>query len=528
MKKKVFIILLIAVLIISLSVIKIQKQITGKATNSNLAISIQLFAPPSLTLISPENETYLNNASILLNFTSTGASNLFYNFDGGANTTITSATYFNAPQGAHTLYMYANNSNGTTQKNVTFTPNSNILKIYYSEYNSSKRGLSTDFINYSYEDLQTFSGVILENTDYGKIQFNQATNVTNDSNFSHNIVDLDSYTNISLNRIELNSVYLPNFNKKSTLSLYGLSFSDPRILKDGVVCSSTICTEVSYSAGIFVFNVTEFSVYSAEETTSTTGTGGATSSGGGGGSATPVQDFSIDKNTISVSLKQREIITEKVTIKNTGTQKRSFKISTSRIEDFLTLNEKSFELSPGESKTISLDFITRQTTAPDLYLGKIVITSDNSKKEILIAIDVSSKKALFDVRVEIPEQFLEVNPGKEIFANIQIFNLGEIGRVDTEIFHIIKDIDGNIISMEDETIAVETQTSFVKEIKIPASMKSGDYILQVRTKYNNETASSSAWFSVVSKENISWFNVILIFVIVILITSIIYKLREKR
>ena len=61
-----------------------------------------------------------------------------------------------------------------------------------------------------------------------------------------------------------------------------MSFTNPRVLKDGSVCSLAICTEVSYVEGNFTFNVTQFSVYSSEETPTTTTVTAATSSSDGG------------------------------------------------------------------------------------------------------------------------------------------------------------------------------------------------------------------------------------------------------
>jgi len=48
--------------------------------------------------------------------------------------------------------------------------------------------------------------------------------------------------------------------------LYNLTFNNPRILRNGEICPSTICTKESYLERTLKFNVTQFSVYSAEET----------------------------------------------------------------------------------------------------------------------------------------------------------------------------------------------------------------------------------------------------------------------
>lgn len=266
----IFILILLIVLIGGIAFFKIsldKKRLTGEVTSQVVSMNVSVIQPPPiLTILNPHNETYLNN-NLLLNFSAVYANNLWYNIDSESNTTISSATYFNVNgSSSHTLFLYANNSNSTISKNVTFTINSSLLTILYSEYNGSNKGNSISFNNYSYEDLQNLSGIILENPNYGKIQFNEAINVTNDSNLGDNILDLDTNINISFNRIELNTTALPNFNKQAILSLYNLTFTNPRILKDGSVCPATICTINNYSNEILIFNVTGFSVYSAEET----------------------------------------------------------------------------------------------------------------------------------------------------------------------------------------------------------------------------------------------------------------------
>ncbi len=239
--------------------------------------------PPSLEIVSPRNETYVANTSLLLNYSATSTISInpiWYSLDSGTNTTITTPVYFNISEGSHILFLYANNSNGFTTKNITFFVNLTKFIIYYNEYKNSEKGNSTNFNQYSYEQIQNLSNVILENVNYGKILFNQNVNITNDANFSDTQLNLDNNTNISYNLIELNSDNLPDFNKLATLWLYNLTFSNPRILKNNAPCSSPTCVKESYSDGVLKFNITGFTTYSAEETPAEAG---APSAGEGGG-----------------------------------------------------------------------------------------------------------------------------------------------------------------------------------------------------------------------------------------------------
>ncbi len=234
--------------------------------NSTQTRNISLI-PPTLTIHKPKNETYITKENLPLKYSANYEDYVWYNIDlSGDNIPVTGKTIFNvSSEGSHTLYLYANNSNGETVKNVTFTINPNKFRVVHNKYEGEKKGNSTDFNALSYEELQNLSGVILENTDNGKIMFDEPINLTDDANVTDNEVDLSNYTNISENHIEINTTALPNFNKSATLYLYNLTFSNPRILRDGSICPETICTQESYSGGILRFNVTQFTVYSAEE-----------------------------------------------------------------------------------------------------------------------------------------------------------------------------------------------------------------------------------------------------------------------
>ncbi len=234
--------------------------------------------PPTINITKPENKTYMKETNLQLRFAASNYETLSYQIDNGANITLSGNTTFDTTDGQHTLYIFANNSYGIDSENVIFTVNSTRFFINYSNY--KEQGVSTDFNSSSFEDLENLPGVILEIPSYGKIVFNENINLTNDETPLDNFLDIDSNSNISSNFVEINSTALPNFNKSATIYLYGLTFSDPRILRDGVVCDSPICTEVNYSGGTFIFNVSSFTYYSAEETPVSSAV--ITPSGGGG------------------------------------------------------------------------------------------------------------------------------------------------------------------------------------------------------------------------------------------------------
>ena len=198
MKKKVYLILLLGFLLI-VNIIGFLnsapitgnsitgKLITGDATsNVDFNISITLVLP-NIVLSSPKNQTYMTNQSLLLDFTINEADTIWYNLDNTANITITSSLTFNTTEGDHILFLYANSSLGNvSSKNVSFVSNLTSFIIIDDEYEVKsdlyedngemyrydKRGDTTDFLNYSYTEMQSLSGLVLDIPNYGKISFN--------------------------------------------------------------------------------------------------------------------------------------------------------------------------------------------------------------------------------------------------------------------------------------------------------------------------------------------------------------------
>ena len=499
--------------------------VTGEVVNTPLGMSIIVVSDlSSIVIITPTNNTYLINESLNLTYLASNEESVWYNIDNSINTTITGSVLFNVNEGQHTLYLYANSSYGNiTVENVTFYANSSLLNIIYEEYDEMTRGDSTDFRQIAFEDLQNISGVTLENLDFGKMVFNEYINISEDGNASDNILDLDSHIEISNNLISLNSTALPNFNGSATLSLYNLSFTNPRILLDGSVCPLSVCTETDYSGGTLEFNVTHFSSYSAEETPVNSGS----PSGGGGGSYTkPVgRLFNVSVERIGVSVKHSEFATKNISITNFGRKSLDFDVKVKGLEDMIIISPDQFSLIPGESKEISLDFIAREDLVAEIYMGKLVFEAGGNIKEVPVFLEIGSKQALFDVDLELLHDRSEISLGEDLVAEIELSNMGETGRIDVEIEYFIKDMDGENVIYGEDTRAVETKLDFIKIFEMPASIELGQYALYVKVKYNGEVASASSWFFVVEedlKDGDLLFDGIIISIAILILLALIW------
>ncbi len=514
--------------------------ITGKATSQPTNVSVAvILALPAITIVHPQNKTYLSKDNFFINVSITNYQSAWYNFNNGANMSLSLGhandheAFGNISSGSSTFYVFANISNGSVvSKSVTFSIDLNLFNISYNEFAGQYSGNSTDLFRYSFEEMQNLSNCIFEDIKFGKIFFRETVNLTNDDDHDDGFINIDDYVNISGSRIEIDTRYLPNLNKSATLILYNLTLTNPRILFEGVACPSSICKQNYYTNGELSFNVSHFTVYSAEETSSDVqaSPGGSSGGGGGGISAKPgFNAFSINRDNINIHLRLGEIKRQSFTIRNTGSKSLRFNLSMIGLGEFVRFRESDFELKDGESKNLDIDFLAAEDSIPNLYLGKIIVRGGDVEREILVALDITSRKALFDIIVEIPKKFLNIQPGDEIIANIKLFEVEKIGRVDVALEYGIKDKNGNIILFNSETIAVEGQANFVKSLKVPEDLERGNYLFYLRMSYDDEIASGSGWFFVEKKSFfgiVSPFYLIVVVVIFIIMAFVFIEIRK--
>ena len=142
------------------------------------------------------------------------------------------------------------------------------------------------------------------------------------------------------------------------------------------------------------------------------------------------------------------------------------------------------------------------------------------------------KEALFDVEVSVLNRFKVVLPGDEVFSEIEVFNINNIGQVDVVVNYYISDkntSEGRILTQGSDTLAVEAKTSFVRSLIIPIETKAGKYFFVVDVAYKDFITSSSSEFRVSSstllvffQKNFGW----LFIFIAVIVVAIFFYLRS--
>ena len=258
------------------------------------------------------------------------------------------------------------------------------------------------------------------------------------------------------------------------------------------------------------------------------------SGGGGGVIGAPVRkeavyDFIIDQALIKVSSKIGDTFKKSLTITNPNDISLHFQASSS-LGEMIFISDSDFEVKAKSEKTIFLTFVATEDVFPDVYTAKIKIKTQYSEKELPVIYEVRTKKALFDVSLNIPARYKFLKPGDDLFFQVTLLNLGEIGKVDVNLEYDIKDFNGNIINSFEETVAVETQASFSKTVNLPDNIPLGDYVAAIRAKYGLTVSTASDLFSIgkESEKLVKYTTLGGLFVVIIILIIIVYELRNMR
>jgi hypothetical protein len=282
----------------------------------------------------------------------------------------------------------------------------------------------------------------------------------------------------------------------------------------------------------FEINVTTFSGFSIKQYTVPDGgdDGDGDDGDGGGGAGSREPSFVADAEELHVVIKTGESSKKTINITNDGKRNLNMEIVVGdSVSDYVLPKKTSFLLRPDEVEALDLVII-----APDnigIHIGKITIIANGTDlvEEIPVILEVGSGDFLFDVNVQIPDEYKSILPGGDLLAEFVIFNLGEIlGRVDVSIIYSIQNLDGEEILREEESAAIETKLAFIKKFTIPEIVATGQHVLAVEVLYAGTITTGSATFDVIGGViEPDDFNFLLLMIIIIIATVILIKIEYK-
>lgn len=106
----------------------------------------------------------------------------------------------------------------------------------------------------------------------------------------------------------------------------------------------------------------------------------------------------------------------------------------------------------------------------------------------------------FNVEVKIADIHKEIQPGNDLWFTTKILNLANKERMDITLTYEIQDSQGMSVVSSSETVAIETQASFVGKINVPEVTKTGSYRLLVILSALGEEKQAGESFSVAEEK----------------------------
>ncbi len=179
------------------------------------------------------------------------------------------------------------------------------------------------------QDIRFVQNLRFGKTGIGQVWFKEQVELVRDGEQ----LDVASNLKIEKNKVSLSSVNIPELNKKAQITLEGVVFTNPKILRDGVDCGSN-CTIRSFSQGVLVFDVAGFSTYDVVEgsvpvaivpdqpvqqsSTNNVSSGGG--SGGGWSYSAPVTTYGVGAgvNTNTTPVAPKKVFYRTIRLKSVG------------------------------------------------------------------------------------------------------------------------------------------------------------------------------------------------------------------
>jgi hypothetical protein len=232
------------------------------------------------------------------------------------------------------------------------------------------------------------------------------------------------------------------------------------------------------------------------------GAGGGGAGAGGGANVTvnvtvPEVEFvplELKSTLIDIVLRPGESVTHSIELTNNLNKSVTAQLSLEGVAaNLLTLQKTSVTIPKKSIEIIQIVATALPSTAPGIYKGDIIVTSDGKEYRLPVTIKVEIPSlVLLDVFVKALTKI--VAPGEKLQVSVKLENMGETAKIeDIIIDYIVKQVNTeNITISESETVAVEETLSFQKTITIPEGTPEGTYIIQIDVNYANGDKFASA------------------------------------
>jgi len=259
-------------------------------------------------------------------------------------------------------------------------------------------------------------------------------------------------------------------------------------------------------------------------TTTTTGSDGSSSGPSGGSDGGEIANFLVDKDLIEVQMFPGETKIETIVIQNVGDLELLFDLSLTGLSDFAGLSENSFLITPGNSKSIMIDFLVGEDEQAAIRTGSISVKGGSITRLVNIILQILETGVLFDLNSELKDETLSRQ--QQIEATITMIDISGSGEVEVFLEYFIIDFEDNAIKIGEETLQVDGSLEIERAFEISEDFKLGDYVFSVVLTSQNKVATSANAFKII--DVLIFYRLILFIIIVALILVFLFLIFYYR
>ncbi|MEK6946055.1 MAG: hypothetical protein AABX32_00455, partial [Nanoarchaeota archaeon] len=203
-----------------------------------------------------------------------------------------------------------------------------------------------------------------------------------------------------------------------------------------------------------------------------------------------IPNFDVDQILLKVLVRSGDYLEKQIRVMNTGNEPTTINLEIPGIADIVSADSNYFNLKPGQTKIVTLNFSSvvpnqKIEQQPGIYVGKLVLKSEKAAREVPIVVEIETKDVLFDMNLNPVAIERRVKQGEDTTIEVKVFNLETIDSVNVDVEYFVKDMNGNTIVTESETVVVKSQASFFKTISIPKNLNPGAYVFAAKAKFGN-------------------------------------------
>jgi hypothetical protein len=234
-------------------------------------------------------------------------------------------------------------------------------------------------------------------------------------------------------------------------------------------------------------------------------------------------NFTLSAESFKIELKQGSSNVISIKITNTGTEDLQLKIGTLGLEMFnITISLPEFNLSSGESEVVTILFEADEGLLPDIYYGKVTVSTASETREIPVTIILNPLQTDLELSLQIPEEYKEVRQGEIIKSNITLTNLADIRSREINFYYALTDFEGKVLDSKTETFVFSEKAIIMeKELTVPENAPRGEYLFSARATAADTVALDADTFFVGSKFTVMGFIRANLLILLIIIASII-------